>query len=318
MVSPILVICAWLLDLLLGDPRGVPHPVVWIGRLISLLEDFWRKFVRNQYLGGVLLTLSVLAITAGVTWGILTAAAAAYRLLAILVWLWIAHACLATRALHVESAEVIAQLDAGDLEAARRALSGLVSRDTAHLDEEAILRATCETVAENTSDGIVAPLCFLCLGGPVAAMTYKAASTLDSMVGYKNERYRQLGWASARLDDLLNLVPARLTALLTCVAAPLVGLNPWRSLTTTLRDAGKTCSPNAGYPMAAAAGALGVRFGGPAVYFGTAVEKPVLGIQHHPFTVTDYRRAIRLMYTVSFLALVLGAGLLVLFRGGWQ
>jgi len=317
-MNPTLVACAWLLDLVLGDPRGLPHPVVWIGRLISALEARLRRSFANLTLAGVILTLSVLALTALATWGLLAASVAFHRLLGLLAWLWVAHACLATRALHAESAEVVAYLRAGRLDEARTALSWLVSRDTTQLDEEGILRATCETVAENTSDGIVAPLCFLCLGGPVAAMTYKAASTLDSMVGYKNERYLRFGWASARLDDLLNLFPARLTALLTVLAAPLVGLNGWRALVVTLRDARKSASPNAGFPMAAAAGALGVRFGGTAVYFGAAVEKPVLGGQNHPFAVADYHRAIRLMYAVSALALLLGVTLLVLFHGGWR
>lgn len=317
-MSPILVACAWTLDLLLGDPRGLPHPVRWIGWLIHALETVWSSLARNRYFAGILLTLSVLSITALATWGLLAVMNHFHRLLGILAWLWAAHACLATRALHAESSEVVAHLAAGRIDAARSALALLVSRDTRHLSEEEILRATCETVAENTSDGIVAPLCFLCLGGPIAAMTYKAASTLDSMVGYKNERYRQFGWAAARLDDLLNLLPARLTALLTMLAAPLVGLHGWRALVVTLRDARKTASPNAGFPMAAAAGALGVRFGGPAVYFGESIEKPVLGSQTHPFTATDYHRAIRLMYAVSTLALALGLTLLVLFRGGWQ
>lgn len=315
---PSLVACAFLLDLILGDPRGLPHPVVWIGQLIRQLEALWTRLLANRYLAGLLLTCSILALTGIATWGLLAATATFHRLLGILAWLWVAHACLATRALHLESSEVVEHLAAGRIEAARQSLAMIVSRDTSHLDEEGILRATCETVAENTSDGVVAPLFFLCFGGPIAAMVYKAASTLDSMVGYKNERYLKLGWASARLDDLLNLIPARLTALLTCLAAPLVGLSGWRSFTTTLRDGRKTSSPNAGFPMAAAAGALGVRFGGPARYFGADVEKPILGAQRHPFSVDDYARAIRLMYAVSFLSLLLGEGLLIFILGGWS
>lgn len=311
-----LLAAAWGLDLLFGDPRFLPHPVVAIGRLIRSAEAFWPQRLRNRRHAGIALTLSVLALTAATTWGILFLATAIAPLLALLAIIWLSYTCLATRSLHCESAKVIGALQAGDLAAARLALSWIVSRDTGGLEEEAIIRATCETVAENTSDGIIAPLFYLVLGGPILGMIYKAASTLDSMVGYKNDKYLQLGWASARLDDLLNLLPARLTVLLIILCAPLIGLSAGQALQAAWRDGGKSSSPNAGYPMAAMAGALGVTFGGTATYFGTVCEKPTLGRARHPLTVADYHRAIRLMYAVSLAALLLGGGLLLLLHKG--
>lgn len=317
-MSPILLLCAWLLDLLAGDPQGNPHPVVWIGRLIVRLEPLCLRLTSNRRLAGILLTFSTLLLVGGSAWCILEGARLIHPMFHLLLWVWLGYACLATRALHVESAIVAAALRAGDLAAARQALARLVSRDTNRLDEAGIYRALCETVAENTADGVVAPLFFLALGGPVAALVYKAASTLDSMVGYRTERYLLLGWASARLDDLLNLIPARLTALLMAVTAPLVGLSGWQALRMALRDGGKTSSPNAGLPMAAAAGALGVRLGGAAVYFGEPVEKPTLGDPRHPIGAADYRGVVRLLYAVSFAMLLLALVLATYFGGGWE
>lgn len=307
---------AWGLDLLLGDPRSLPHPVVAIGRLIRNSEDFWPRWISNRRAAGIALTLSVLALTAATTSGILFLAAAMAPGLGIIATIWLSYTCLATRALHRESAKVIRALEAGDLAAARLALAWIVSRDTSELEEEAIIRATCETVAENSSDGIIAPLFYLCLGGPVLGMTYKAASTLDSMVGYKNDKYLQLGWASARLDDLLNLIPARLTVFFIVICAPLVGLSARHALQSARLDGGKSSSPNAGYPMAAVAGALGVTFGGAATYFGQPCIKPTLGSARHPLTRADYHRVIRLMYAVSFAALLSVAAILLLLSKG--
>lgn len=311
MTAPLLA-AAWGLDLLLGDPRALPHPVVIIGRLIRRSETFWSQLIQQKRLAGCALTLSVLTLTAAASWSILILAEALAPWLAIAATVWLSYTCLATRSLHRESARVISALEKGDLPGARIALSWIVSRDTQDLGEEAIIRATCETVAENTSDGIVAPLFYLCLGGPILGMTYKAASTLDSMVGYKNTKYLYLGWASARTDDLLNLIPARLTVLLTALCAPLVGLSGCRALQAAWRDGGSSSSPNAGYPMAATAGALGVSFGGAATYFGQLCEKPTLGRSRHPLTCRDYHRAIRLMYAVSGAALLLASGLLLI------
>jgi adenosylcobinamide-phosphate synthase len=233
---------------------------------------------------------------------------------AVLAWLislWLGWSCLALRSLHVESAAVIRELERGDLDAARQALSMIVGRETTHLTEPEILKATLETVAENASDGVIAPLFYLLLGGSVLAMIFKAVSTLDSMVGYKNEKYREFGWAAARLDDLCNYIPARLTGWLFVLFAPLAGLDGRAARKIMLRDASKHASPNAGWPEAAAAGALGVELGGTAVYFGRRVEKPTFGDAGKRPTCRHYRQLVRLLYTGSigfalFCMLILG------------
>jgi adenosylcobinamide-phosphate synthase len=305
-MNPWLILAAFSLDLVLGDPPYLPHPVVWIGRLIDRLELFLAALFLRQRLAGILLTLFAVGLSGGLTWIALTLAGRINPWVETLASVWFAYTTLALHDLHKESREVIQLLADGDLTEARRSLSLIVGRQTADLDEGEIIKACIETVAENTSDGVVAPLFYLFLGGPVAAVMFKAASTLDSMVGYRNERYRELGWSSARLDDVLNLIPARLTGLLMVLASVPLGLNSWGALKTLLRDARKPKSPNAGFPEAAAAGALGVQLGGAAVYFGERVEKPTLGDVDRPATVASYRAMVRLMYLTSFLALGLG------------
>jgi adenosylcobinamide-phosphate synthase len=205
---------------------------------------------------------------------------------------------------------VAVALAAGNTAEARRSLSYIVGRDTDNLEESEIWRALIETVAENTSDGIIAPLFWLTLTGPVGGMAYKAVSTLDSMVGYKSERYLQFGWASARMDDLLNFIPARLTALLMILVAPLAGLSAKNALTVVLRDRLKHPSPNSGHPEAAAAGALGIRLGGPASYKGLPSWKEYIGTPLAPLDGRAYSGMLRLMYlttTVMAAACIAGA-----------
>lgn len=301
-----LLLGAFVLDLLFGDPRFLHHPVIYIGTLINWLETILASLFDNRFLAGFILCGSVLAVTGGLTWLVLAVASFLHPLVYGVVSLYIAYTTLALRQLHIESREVVQLVERGDLDAARRALALIVGRDTAQLDEEQILRACIETVSENSSDGVIAPLFYLFLGGPVLAMIYKAANTLDSMVGYRDDRYRELGWASARFDDLLNLIPARLTGLLMVIASFPLGLNPWAALKVMLRDARKASSPNAGYPEAAAAGALGIQLGGPAVYFGEEIDKPTLGDPDRKINIDRYRAMIRLMYATAFLALGLG------------
>jgi adenosylcobinamide-phosphate synthase len=305
-MNPSLLLLALALDLALGDPRYLHHPVVLIGTLINLLETGLRGLFRRLRLAGIVLVVLVLVATAGVTASLLALAGFISSGLAAVVAVYLAFTTIALRQLHKESAEVVRYVAADDLTAARVALSLIVGRETAQLDREGILRACIETVAENTSDGIIAPLFYLFLGGPVLAMVYKAANTLDSMVGYRDDRYREFGWAAARLDDLLNLLPARLTGLLMVLAAFPIGLNGWAALKTMLADAHKPSSPNAGFPEAAAAGALGLQLGGPAIYFGVQVEKPTLGDADRRPTVASYRSMVRLMYATTFLMVIPG------------
>ncbi|ORJ60282.1 adenosylcobinamide-phosphate synthase CbiB [Geothermobacter hydrogeniphilus] len=297
---------SFLLDLLLGDPHGWPHPVIGIGRFIKRVETVLASLIDHRRLAGCLLALVTVLVTGLVTWAVIHLAGLLHSLVGLAVTVWLGYTTLALRSLHLESRQVVRYLEQGRISEARRALSLIVGRETSQLDEEQILRACIETVAENTSDGVIGPLFYLFLGGPVAAMMYKAASTLDSMVGYTDDRYREMGWASARLDDLLNLVPARLTGLLMVLASFPLGLNPWAALTTMLRDARKTSSPNAGFPESAVAGALGVRLGGPATYFGETVQKPTLGDADRRIDIGCYRATIRLMYLTALLGLILG------------
>jgi len=304
-IDPYILITAVILDLLLGDPRWLPHPVVGIGKIISVLEKILRRLFRNDRIGGIVLLIVTVGCILGSTYIVLRAAYAIHPWIGWAVSAWLAYTCLALRSLHRESKLVADRLAAADLEGARRYLSRIVGRDTEHLDEPEIWRALVETVAENSSDGVIAPLFYLMLGGPALGLAYKAVNTLDSMVGYKNERYLHLGWASARFDDLANWLPARITGILMVVAAPLAGLSGRNALRIVFRDGGKHSSPNSGIPEAAAAGALGVRLGGANRYFGVIVEKPTIGDMINELSIESYRGTVRLMYVSTSLMLIL-------------
>lgn len=290
------ILAAVLLDLLLGDPRWLPHPVIYIGKLISALEKVLRRFVRNERLGGVLLLFIIAGTTYFGVYFLLRWAYAIRPYFGIALAVFLSWTSLASRSLHLESKRVADALARGDLVEARRALSFIVGRDTEGLDEAELWRGTVETVAENSSDGVIAPLFYLMLGGPPLALAYKTVNTLDSMVGYRNERYLRFGWASARFDDLANYVPARLTGFLMTLAAPLTGLSGRDAVRIMLRDGGNHSSPNSGIPEAAAAGALGVMLGGTNHYFGKPVAKPTIGDALNPLSPNAYRGAVRLMY----------------------
>lgn len=295
------ILAAVLLDLLLGDPRWLPHPVVGIGRFIAFLEKWLRRLVGNERLGGILLLVITVGATYLVAFMILQGAYAVSPSLGFTVSVIIAYACLAARSLHDESRIVAKALVRGDLLKARRLLSRIVGRDTDQLSEPEIWRALVETVSENSSDGVIAPLLFLMLGGPALALAYKAVNTLDSMVGYKNNRYIRFGWASARFDDLANYIPARLTGLLMVLVAPLTGLSGRKAWRIMCRDGRNHASPNSGIPEAATAGALGVQLGGTNTYFGVPVAKPTLGAASKPLAMEAYQGAVRLMYGTELL-----------------
>lgn len=299
--DPLIITLALALDLIMGDPRWLPHPVTLIGRLINLLDHVLRRPWLDLRLAGILLLLIAAGSAAGVTWLILKVLYSLHPLAGLIGAIFASSTCLAARSLQVESARVATALSSGDLPAARYHLSRIVGRDTDHLEEPEIWRALVETVAENTSDGIIAPLFWLSLGGPVAAMSYKAVSTLDSMVGYKNERFLCFGWASARMDDLLNFIPARLTALLIIASAAMTGHSASGALRVTLRDRLNHPSPNSGHPEAAAAGALGIRLGGEASYSGISSWKQHIGNAVVPIDEQSYRGMIKLMYISTIL-----------------
>lgn len=282
-----------------------------MGKLIMALEKVLRRLVTNERVGGIILLVLTVSITVGFAFALLKGAYAVSPYLGFAVAVILCWSCIAARSLHLESRLVAYALGMGDLAAARRYLSNIVGRDTAELDEPEIWRATVETVAENTSDGVIAPLFYLCLGGPVLAIAYKAINTLDSMVGYRNERYLELGWASARFDDLANFIPARITGLLMVASAPLFGLSAGNSWRIMRRDGRNHSSPNSGIPEAAVAGALGIRLGGTNLYAGKPVAKPTIGDAIEQISQASWRGAVRLMYGAE--AILVAGWLAVLF-----
>ncbi len=303
----------YLLDLLLGDPPGWPHPIRFLGRAIEV----WEEVLYQPRVGeGVFFWLAVMGTALAGALGVLGAAAILPRLAGAVLLIYFLYAGLATRSLHYESRRVEEALARGTLEEARSRLARVVGRETSELGPEEIRRGVIETVAENLADGVVAPMFFTLLLGLPGLFLYKAANTMDSMVGYKNYRYARFGKVAARADDLLNYLPARLTGILMVLAAALAGLDPrgaWRILR---RDARRASSPNAGWPEAAMAGALGVRLGGPSTYFGQVVKKPAIGDPHHPLAAYHYRQAVHVLYTTSLIMAGLTFGMLYLSRAG--
>ncbi len=237
-------------------------------------------------------------------------------MLAAVFAVWLAYTTLACRCLYEETRAVARLLRRKQISEARQRLSFLVSRDTEHLEEPELWRALLETMSENLSDGVVAPLFYLALAGPVGGMVYKAVNTMDSMLGYKNDRYRDFGWCAARMDDLFNWIPARITAGFLLLAGAVCGMD-WRAGWAVMkRDAKKSASPNAGYPEAAAAGLLGVRLGGGGVYFGVRVEKAVLGDGTNPTDERAYDGMVRMYWTASVGAMVLASFFRLLMQWG--
>ncbi|MBI2877406.1 MAG: cobalamin biosynthesis protein CobD [Candidatus Tectomicrobia bacterium] len=306
------ILAAYILDLLLGDPHWFPHPVRGIGWAIRQLEALLRASRLNEWLAGCLLTITVVGGAYLLTWGLLQGARTLHPGLGFVLSTLLIYTSLAARSLYRESMRVARLLKRGALEEGRRQVGGLVGRDTQNLDEREITRATVETVAENLVDGVISPLFYAFLGGAPLALAYKAVSTLDSMVGYKSPRYLRFGWASARLDDLANYLPARITALLLPLAALLCRQDMWGCWAAIRRDGRKNPSPNSGLPEAGVAGALGIQLGGMNYYGGVPSPKPLIGMARKPLEVKDIREANRLMMETAFLALLLGELLL-----GW-
>ena len=305
-------LCGFVIDLLLGDPAWMPHPVVCMGRCISALEKLLRRIFpqtpKGELAGGVILAavlpLGTLALTGLCVWGLgLIHPALSFALQ--VLWCWQA---LAAKGLRQESDDVRRALVTGTLDDARKAVSRIVGRDTAALSREGVIRAAVETVAENFSDGVVAPMFWMLFGGAPLALAYKAVNTMDSMVGYKNERYLYFGRAAAKLDDAANWLPSRLAALLLVAAAPLTGQNAGRAFAIWRRDRRKHASPNSAQTESAMAGALGVQLAGPASYFGQVHQKPWIGDDTRPIQPEDITRAGRMLYAGSVLALLLLCG----------
>jgi adenosylcobinamide-phosphate synthase len=305
-------------DLLLGDPRWLPHPVKLIGRFAAALETPLRRAVPSARTAGVIVVAMVLGATGSATWLLITAAGRVHPLAGEVVSIVLLYLCLAARDLARHSYRVYRALADGDLASARERVAMLVGRDTDRLDEPEIVRAAVESVAENIVDGVTAPLFFALIAGPIGAMLYKAVNTLDSTFGYKNERYLHFGWASARLDDLVNYVPARVTAPLVSLAAVLLGLDPLGALRIFVRDGRKHPSPNSGLTEAAVAGALRLQLGGLNYYFGQPTERPRMGDPGKPSRPAHILKANTLMMATSCLALLLFTAVRVAIVGGWR
>ena len=301
-----------LLDALLGDPAWMPHPVVLMGKCIAALERRLRAkgpaTERNERRMGLVLaaalSLGTLLAAGGVVW-LAGRIHPALQTAVEILWGWQA---LAMRGLGQESENVRRKLTGSTLEEARKAVARIVGRDTAELTEAGVIRAAVETVAENFSDGVAAPLFYLVLGGAPLALCYKAINTMDSMVGYKNERYLHFGRAAAKLDDAANWIPARLAALFIIAAAAPCGEDAAGALRIWRRDRRNHASPNSAQTEAAMAGALGIRLGGPARYFGKLCDKPFIGDAGREPEPEDIRRANRVMYAAGVLALAVMAG----------
>ncbi|NOZ25692.1 MAG: cobalamin biosynthesis protein CobD [Nitrospirae bacterium] len=290
---PAQIVLAFLVDSLIGDPKWIPHPIRCIGEYISWLEDRARRVCHSpaaEKVSGGVVVAAVVGSTYLVTYLFTETVSSVFRNVSILnivsandtVIAIAGSLTIALRGLRESAGNVLSELKRSDLDSARERLGHIVGRDTEGLGEEGILRATVETLAENLSDGVIAPMFYFAIGGLPLAMAYKAVNTLDSMLGYRNERYMNFGYAAARLDDMVNYIPARLTAWTIVSSAAVLSLvvrrvNPLKAARIMLRDGRKHSSPNAGLPEAAMAGALGIRLGGPSSYGGVVHDKPFIG-----------------------------------------
>jgi adenosylcobinamide-phosphate synthase len=308
-MTPTIFLGAYIIDILIGDPRWFPHPVVIIGKFINYLEakilissplqKSDKRKSPNKKTGGVILWFAVVIPVYFITWGIVKGCFFINLWFGAIITVLLASMTLATRSLFDESKVVTDALNNGNIVEAREKLSMIVGRDTETLNEQEIYRAVIETVSENLSDGIVAPMFYLAIGGVPLAMAYKAVNTLDSMVGYKNERYRDIGCFSAKIDDIFNWIPARLTGLIVVLAAFILRLNWKNSWKIMRRDGGNHSSPNSGIPEAAVAGSLGIQLGGENRYFGEIVRKPTIGDKIKEVNKQDVKKAWVIMFASS-------------------
>lgn len=293
------------LDLIVGDPQEWPHPVRWMGRAIERLEPVCRRWWRNQQVAGAVFAVSLIAATWLAAFVFVKVVAGLHPIAGTLAEVVIIACCLSIRSLKEAALEIHALLEADDIESARHRLSRIVGRDVTRYRAPDIARATVETVAENFVDGILSPLFFIAIGGAPLGMAYKMVNTLDSMVGYKNDRYLRFGRCAALIDDAANYVPARLSVAVIGAAAGWLSRDRGRrAFKTALLDGRRHSSPNAGFPEAAFAGALGIRLGGPNVYHGRLVEKPYIGSRFGPAAATHIVEACHLMLTAALIAAI--------------
>ena len=303
LISVLPLATGFILDTIIGDPYSLPHPIRLIGNLISGLEKLIRKNFGNLKAGGFFLVITVLVLSCGIPLIILILA---YRISAVLGIIAESIMCfylIAAKCLKDESMKVYKKLENNDTEGARKAVSMIVGRDTDKLDKYGIIRAAVETVAENTSDGVTAPIIYMSLGGAGLGFFYKAVNTMDSMIGYKNEKYKDLGYFAARLDDFMNYIPSRFTAVLMIVSSFILGYDCKNAYRIWKRDRRKHASPNSAQTEAVCAGALNIRLAGDAYYFGQLHKKDYIGDNIREIENDDIKSANKLMYMTAILTL---------------
>ena len=305
--STIALAIGFILDLIFGDPYWLPHPIRFIGNLISNGEKLIRgnkeKSVEKQRVEGVILAVSVIVISTIIPIIILVAARMINNYLGLAIESFMCYQILATKGLKTESMKVYKKLAEEDLEGARYAVSMIVGRDTKALDEAGVAKAAVETVAENTSDGIIAPMIFMAIGGAPLGFLYKAINTLDSMIGYKNDKYLNFGRFAAKLDDIANFIPARISAYLMIFASFILGFNYKGAYKIYSRDKYNHASPNSAHTESVCAGALNIQLAGNAYYFGKLYEKPTIGDDLRPINYDDIKKANKLLYATAFICL---------------
>ena len=303
---------AFALDILLGDPPHLPHPVRWLGKAIEKLEPPFRRIRVNLISSGALYAVVLIIGTWLLTYLVLAAAQRLHPLFKTLLDIILIYYCISIRSLDDAAMEVKRCLQQQQVQAAKKKVAMIVGRDIDNYKEDGLARATVETVAENLVDGVTAPLFFAAIGGAPLALAYKMTNTLDSMVGYKNDTYRHFGRASARIDDVLNYLPARLTVPVVALAAQILARRGKWSLMTAVCEGAHHASPNAGYPEAAFAGALAVKLNGPNYYYGKLVDKPYIGVRFGQSSPGHIKKAcdIMLLSSVLWLILLMGVGCL--------
>ena len=308
-ISLVALVMGYILDLIFGDPYWMPHPVRFIGNLISILEKVIRRFMpktkRGEYIGGIILTVMVVSISMVIPLVIILMAKSINTYLALTVETFMCYQILATKSLKVESMKVYDELAKNDLPSARKAVSMIVGRDTKDLTFSGVAKAAVETVAENTSDGIIAPMIFIAIGGAPMGFFYKAINTMDSMVGYKNEKYMNFGRFAAKLDDVVNYLPARISAYQMILSSFFLRYDYKNAFKIYKRDRYNHASPNSAQTESVCAGALDVQLAGNAYYFGKLYEKPTIGDNIREINYDDFKKANRLLYCTSIISIVI-------------
>ena len=302
------ILLGFILDTIIGDPYKLPHPIRWIGSFISILEKLCRKIARKNtmlMILGAILAIVVISVSGGITLLVLKLSSFnkyAYTTVSAVICYYM----LAGKSLKTESMKVYKAFENNDTEGARKAVSMIVGRDTQSLTKEGIIKAAVETVAENASDGVIAPLIYMLIFGPVGGVVYKAVNTMDSMIGYVEEKYFYIGKFAAKLDDVLNYIPARVSGILVIISAFVLRYDYKNAFRIFKRDRRKHASPNSAQTESAMAGALGVQLAGDATYFGVVHKKPYIGDKKREIENEDIKRANDIMYTMTIICLIVG------------